>query len=468
MLGGKKEKMNNRKKIEVIAVIIAVSIIVAMMMPVSAQIGGDITTTDNDEFIKANTTEKINFTITNNRLTPDYITYINITIPQSSDFVFKQDTNGSTIVSNFTQSAENLTWNITDTFGNGTTECFWFNATAPASMVNNTTYTWDTYATYNDSSVHVNKTFNVTVIENTPPAVTINTPTQFSPAYRKGGELFYVNFTYTELNPKNYTVEVGNGTNVINTTTVDYPSGGMDQVASEYFYLNSTAADGKYNVTVTMYDNASNYIVSYQNYSVVKDNTPPTIIGVSASSVTYNSATITWTTNEPSNRTVEYGTTTAYGSTESDATMDTTHSIGLPGLSASTTYHYKVKSTDVAGNTKVSDDHTFTTGSAPSGRRGGRGISRDTDGDGISDIDEMFAGTDWKDPHDYRDKNIVTEKTNLTPTATPTIMPTVPPTATPTADAIPMVTPTPSGFEVVFTIAGLLAVAYHLVLRKRK
>ena len=58
-----------------------------------------------------------------------------------------------------------------------------------------------------------------------------------------------------------------------------------------------------------------------------------------------------------------------------------------------------------------------------------------------------------------------------TPTATPTatIPPTATPAATPTATATPAPTPTPPapGFEGVFAIAGLLAIAY-LVLRKRK
>jgi len=56
-----------------------------------------------------------------------------------------------------------------------------------------------------------------------------------------------------------------------------------------------------------------------------------------------------------------------------------------------------------------------------------------------------------------------------TPTATPTetIPPTATPAATPTATPAATPTPTPPGFEAVFAIAGLLAIAY-LVLRRRK
>ena len=46
-------------------------------------------------------------------------------------------------------------------------------------------------------------------------------------------------------------------------------------------------------------------------------------------------------------------------------------------------------------------------------------------------------------------------------TAVPTAVPTAAPTAEPTA------TPEPPGFEAVFAIAGMLAIAY-LVLRRRK
>jgi len=60
---------------------------------------------------------------------------------------------------------------------------------------------------------------------------------------------------------------------------------------------------------------------------------------------------------------------------------------------------------------------------------------------------------------------VPTATATATATATPTGVPTEAPTATATATATP--TPTPPGFEAVFAIAGLLAIAY-LVLRRRK
>jgi len=94
------------------------------------------------------------------------------------------------------------------------------------------------------------------------------------------------------------------------------------------------------------------------------DTTPPVISGELASNITASTASINWTTDEASNSMVEYGLTTGYGSTASNATNVTSHNIGLTSLAANTFYHYRVKSTDAAGNTATSGDHSFQTGSS--------------------------------------------------------------------------------------------------------
>lgn len=94
------------------------------------------------------------------------------------------------------------------------------------------------------------------------------------------------------------------------------------------------------------------------------DTTPPVISAELASNITASAATITWTTDETSNSVVEYGVTTSYGSTVSDPTNVTSHSVGLSSLAANTLYHYRVKSTDAAGNTATSLDHSFQTGAS--------------------------------------------------------------------------------------------------------
>lgn len=92
------------------------------------------------------------------------------------------------------------------------------------------------------------------------------------------------------------------------------------------------------------------------------DTTPPTISNIQASNIIQTSAKITWTTDEPATSQVEYGKTTSYGNqTPLDSALVTSHSVDLSGLSPGTTYHYRVKSKDAAGNSAVSGDKTFTT-----------------------------------------------------------------------------------------------------------
>jgi len=55
-----------------------------------------------------------------------------------------------------------------------------------------------------------------------------------------------------------------------------------------------------------------------------------------------------------------------------------------------------------------------------------------------------------------------------TPTATPIPAAIPTPTATPIPAAIPTPTATPTGFEVLFSVVGLIAVAYLVLRRKRK
>lgn len=92
------------------------------------------------------------------------------------------------------------------------------------------------------------------------------------------------------------------------------------------------------------------------------DLTPPTVSSISVVSITTSGATINWTTNEAADSQVEYGPTTAYGSqTTLEASLVTSHSVTLSGLSQGTIYHYRIRTKDAAGNLATSGDRTFTT-----------------------------------------------------------------------------------------------------------
>jgi hypothetical protein len=92
------------------------------------------------------------------------------------------------------------------------------------------------------------------------------------------------------------------------------------------------------------------------------DTAPPVISGVAMSGVTTSGATVTWRTDEESDSSVEYGPTAAYGTTATPGGgRVSSHTVSLSDLHPSTTYHYRVRSADAAGNAALSGDATFST-----------------------------------------------------------------------------------------------------------
>ena len=77
------------------------------------------------------------------------------------------------------------------------------------------------------------------------------------------------------------------------------------------------------------------------------------------------------------------------------------------------------------------------------------------------------SGTDWEAQNDYSDVVAVTPTPTPTQRVTPTVSLPVTPTPTPSPSPSPTPSPKGPGFEAIFAIAGLLAVAY-LTLRSKK
>jgi len=126
--------------------------------------------------------------------------------------------------------------------------------------------------------------------------------------------------------------------------------------------INGLSEGTTYYIAVTAYDLADNESAKSEWADITPDLTPPTFSNINAGSITENSVTVTWDTNEPSTSRVEFGETIAYGSqTVLDANLVTSHSVLVNGLDAWTTYHYRVKSNDGDGNQGISGDNVFTT-----------------------------------------------------------------------------------------------------------
>ena len=92
---------------------------------------------------------------------------------------------------------------------------------------------------------------------------------------------------------------------------------------------------------------------------------PLTAYNITVSGIDTSHATVSWKTNGDANSTVEYGTTSGYGSVGFDKTEGAGHAITLNGLSPGTPYHYRVLSADLAGEQYTSADFTFQTLSPP-------------------------------------------------------------------------------------------------------
>ncbi len=117
-----------------------------------------------------------------------------------------------------------------------------------------------------------------------------------------------------------------------------------------------------YHYQVKSKDGAGNQATSPDfTFTTLPDNTPPVISGISASPSS-TSAFISWTTDKPADSQVDYGTTAAYGQSSAlNPTQVTNHMVNLSGLTATTLYHYRVKSKASNGLLATSGDNTFTT-----------------------------------------------------------------------------------------------------------
>jgi hypothetical protein len=200
-------------------------------------------------------------------------------------------------------------------------------------------------------------TFTVNVADTTPPTTTITS-----------------SLCGTTVTTASVTVNWTGSDNVTPTGSLVYAykldSGSYSSFGSATSNTFNNLSNASHTVSVKARDQAGNEdpTPATCTFTVnVADTTPPTISNIQVTGITVSGATILWNTNESSNSQVEYGTTLCPCSLNSplNSTLTTAHTVVLTGLSAGTTYHYRVKSRDAAGNLGTSNDATFTTTSNP-------------------------------------------------------------------------------------------------------
>ncbi|MFA5158613.1 MAG: hypothetical protein WC451_05525, partial [Patescibacteria group bacterium] len=105
-------------------------------------------------------------------------------------------------------------------------------------------------------------------------------------------------------------------------------------------------------------------------YSSVLDFTTPAkvallISGMKITDITMTGALVDWETSKAATTVLEYGSTTSYGSTLTDANFNIDHTFKLENLDSGVEYNLRAKVTDSDGNTTISDNYTFQTPAMP-------------------------------------------------------------------------------------------------------
>lgn len=118
--------------------------------------------------------------------------------------------------------------------------------------------------------------------------------------------------------------------------------------------------DGTYTLTVVGYDAGGNATTS-SAATVMVENTAAAISNVATSGITDTSAIVTWSTNQLSSSSVDYGVNGYTNSTPFDVALSTQHAATLVGLQPGTTYHFRVSSWNGVGLLAASNDFVFTT-----------------------------------------------------------------------------------------------------------
>ena len=234
----------------------------------------------------------------------------------------------------------------------------------------NTTYYYCIHATdlSNNTANSCGHSFttaaNPIIVDSTPPNITLITVALITTTSATIG------WTTSEI--ANAEVEYGNTAGYGNITPLDtnfaltHSVSILNLQANTLYHYRIKTSDEIGNQTVSPDETFTTEAVSVNVViQIPADTTPPLVSEAGAISIGTTSVTLGWTTNELAISTLEYGTTTNYGT---QATLSISallsHTATLTGLTSGTTYYYCIHSVDIANNTANSCGHSFTTESA--------------------------------------------------------------------------------------------------------
>ena len=111
---------------------------------------------------------------------------------------------------------------------------------------------------------------------------------------------------------------------------------------------------------ILQYANANRELALSFPVDLISDSEAPQTSRIELATTGAYTATVTWTTDEYADSTVECGTESGTSTmTFSDTRYVKVHAVTLTGLTPNTTYYYRISSTDLSGNTYQSEEFSF-------------------------------------------------------------------------------------------------------------
>ena len=260
--------------------------------------------------------------------------------------------------------SKNLEYNFTNS-SSGT-----FIGLEKTITLTNGNYNWNCLAyDMNNNASYASSNFSLSIGNI---SVSLSSPSNNSFTNTNATNFTCLSQTASNFDLNNVTLYIWNSTGDLVNSSSQTISGTSNTTLIEYNFT----GEGTYSWNCKTYNNVSESIFADLNNTITFDTITPEISDIS-SSVSTTTTTITWTTNENANSSVNYGEGVSLGSVSDSASLTTSHSEDLSGLTASTLYYYNVTSCDQARNCFTNGTNNFTTSAVAddgdSGSGGGGG-----------------------------------------------------------------------------------------------